>query len=130
MALYSRSGRPKPQSGGFELAAWYFMRLSGVALFFLAFAHFSLEHFLFDPSQESATWIFNQRWNSLFWRSFDWLLLMMVVLHAFLGMRTVTMDYLKGGRRTLALATLYLVGVVVFAMGTIVVMSVPLTMPG
>ena len=30
MALYSRSGRPKPQSGGFELAAWYFMRLSGV----------------------------------------------------------------------------------------------------
>ena len=54
MALYSRSGRPKPQSGGFELASWYFMRLSGVALFILAFAHFSLEHFLFDPSQESA----------------------------------------------------------------------------
>jgi succinate dehydrogenase / fumarate reductase, membrane anchor subunit len=129
MALYSRSGRPKPQSGGFELASWYFMRVSGVALFVLAFAHFSLEHFLFDPSQESATWIFNQRWNSLFWRSFDWLLLMMVVLHAFLGMRTVTMDYLKGGWRTLALAVLYLVGAIVFAMGTIVVMSVPLTMP-
>ena len=51
MALYSRSGRPRPQSGGFELAAWYFMRLSGVALFVLALAHFSLVHFLFDPSQ-------------------------------------------------------------------------------
>jgi len=129
MALYSRSGRPRPQSGGFELAGWYFMRLSGVALCVLALVHFSLEHFLFDPSQENATWIFNQRWNSLFWRGFDWLLLMMVVLHAFLGMRTVTMDYLKGGRRTLALAALYLVGALVFVMGTIVVMSVPLTMP-
>jgi succinate dehydrogenase / fumarate reductase membrane anchor subunit len=128
MALYSRSGRPKPQSGGFELAAWYFMRLSGVALFVLALIHFSLQHFLFDPSQETATWIFNQRWNSLFWRGFDWLLLMMVVLHAFLGMRTVTMDYLKGGTRTFALTTLYLVGAVVFVMGTIVVMSVPLTL--
>jgi succinate dehydrogenase / fumarate reductase membrane anchor subunit len=128
MALYSRSGRPKPQSGGFELAAWYFMRLSGVALFVLALIHFSLQHFLFDPSQETATWIFNQRWNSLFWRGFDWLLLMMVVLHAFLGMRTVTMDYLKGGTRTFALTALYLVGAVVFVMGTIVVMSVPLTL--
>ena len=54
---------------------------------------------------------------------------MMVVLHAFLGMRTVAMDYLAGGRRTFALALLYLVGAVVFVMGTIVVMSVPLTMP-
>ena len=36
MTLYSRSGRPRPLSGGFEIAAWYFMRLSGVALFVLA----------------------------------------------------------------------------------------------
>ena len=128
MALYSRSGRPRPQSGGFELAAWYFMRLSGVALFALALIHFSLQHFVFDPSQQTSTWIFNQRWNSLFWRGFDWLLLMMVLFHSFLGIRTVTMDYLKGGRRTLALMLLYLVGVVLFAMGTIVVFSVPLPM--
>ena len=127
MALYSRSGRPRPQSGGFELAAWYFMRLSGVALFVLALAHFSLQHFVSDPSVQTSQWI-NQRWGSLFWRGFDWTLLMMVLLHAFLGMRTVTMDYLKGGRRTLALTTLYLVGVVVFVMGTVVVFSIPLPM--
>ena len=36
------------------------------------------------------------------------------------------MDYLKGGRRTLALMVLYLVGVVLFVMGTIVVFSVSL----
>jgi succinate dehydrogenase / fumarate reductase membrane anchor subunit len=123
MALYSRSGRPRPRSGGLELAAWYFMRLSGVALLALALTHFSLQHFITDPKDQTSQWIFDQRWNSLFWRGFDWLLLMMVVFHSFVGIRTVTMDYLKGGRRTLALMGLYLVGIVVFAIGTIVVFA-------
>jgi succinate dehydrogenase / fumarate reductase membrane anchor subunit len=123
MALYSRSGRPRPQRGGFELAAWYYMRLSGVALFVLALTHFSLQHFVSDPSEQTSSWIFEQRWNSLFWRALDWTLLMMVLSHAFLGMRTVTMDYLRGGRRTFALTLLYLAGVVVFVMGTVVVFS-------
>jgi len=47
-----------------------------------------------------------------------------VLSHAFLGIRTVTMDYLKGGKRTVALSLLYLLGAVVFAMGTIVVFTV------
>ena len=124
MSLYSRSGRPRPQSGGFELAAWYYMRLSGVALFVLALLHFSVMHFVFDPSTEKSGWIFSERWNNVLLRSFDWLFLVMVLSHAFLGIRTVTMDYLHGGRRTLALTALYLVGIIVFVMGTTVVMTV------
>ena len=124
MSLYSRSGRPRPQSGGFELAAWYYMRLSGVALFVLALIHFSVMHFVFDPSQQNANWIFTSRWNSLLLRSFDWLFLAMVLSHAFLGIRTVPMDYARGGRRTLALMSLYLVGIIVFVMGTMVVLTV------
>jgi succinate dehydrogenase / fumarate reductase membrane anchor subunit len=124
MALYSRVGRPRPQSGGFELAAWYYMRLSGVALFVLALIHFSVMHFLFDPSQESASWIIRERWGNVLLRSFDWLLLAMVLSHAFLGIRTVTMDYLHGGRRTFALMGLSLLGIVVFVIGTSVVMTV------
>jgi succinate dehydrogenase / fumarate reductase membrane anchor subunit len=123
MALYSRVGRPKPQSGGFELASWYLMRVSGVALFVLALTHFSLQHFVSDPADQTSTWIFEQRWNSIFWRTFDWLLLSMVLFHSFMGMRTVTKDYLKGGRRTLALMALALLAVVLFAMGTMVVFS-------
>jgi len=126
MTLYSRSGRPRPQSGGFELFVWYYMRLSGVALFVLALIHFSVLHFVFDPSQEKAGWIFSERWNNVLLRTFDWLLLTMVVSHAFLGIRTVTMDYFHGGRRTLALTALYLVGIVVFVMGTTVVLTVKL----
>ena len=126
MALYSRSGRPRPQSGGFELAAWYYMRLSGVALFVLALTHFSVQHFLSDPKDQTASWIFTQAWNSVLRRGLDWLMLVFVLSHGFLGMRTVTMDYVKGGKRVFALSVLYLVGAAVFAMGTIVVFTVKL----
>ena len=122
MALYSRSGRPRPQSGGFELAAWYYMRLSGVGLFVLALTHFSVMHFLFDPAQEKSGFI-SARWDDIAIRSFDWLFLIVVLSHAFLGIRTVTMDYLQGGRRTLALMALSFVGIVVFVLGTLVVMT-------
>jgi succinate dehydrogenase / fumarate reductase membrane anchor subunit len=126
MALYSRSGRPRPQSGGFELAAWYFMRLSGAALFFLALAHFSIQHFLSDPKDQTASWIFTQAWNSVLRRGLDWLMLVIVLAHMILGMRTVSMDYLKGGKRVLILSLLYLAGAFVFMMGTIVVFTVKL----
>ena len=122
MALYSRSGRPRPQRGGFELAAWYYMRVSGVALFVLALTHFSVMHFVFDPAQEKSGFI-SARWDDVLIRSFDWLFLIVVLSHAFLGIRTVTMDYLRGGRRTLALMALSLLGIVIFVMGTMVVMT-------
>jgi succinate dehydrogenase / fumarate reductase, membrane anchor subunit len=124
MALYSRSGRPRPQSGGFEMAVWYYMRLSGVALFVLALTHFSVQHFLSDPKDQTASWIFADAWNNALRRGLDWLMLVFVLSHAFLGVRTVTMDYLKGGWRMLVLSALYLVGPVVFAMGTVVVFTV------
>ena len=126
MALYSRSGRPRPLSGGFELAAWYYMRLSGVALFVLALTHFSVQHFLSDPKDQTASWIFADAWNNALRRGLDWLMLVFVLSHAFLGVRTVTMDYLKGGWRILGLSAVYLIGPILFAMGSIVVFTVKL----
>ena len=125
MALYSRSGRPRPLSGGFEIAVWYFMRLSGVALFVLALLHFSVMHFVFDPSGQGSGFI-AQRWGDVMIRSFDWLFLAIVMAHAFGGMRTVTMDYLHGRARTVTLMALYFLAAVIFAMGTMVVMNFPI----
>ena len=126
MSLYSRVGRPRPGAGGLELAIWYLMRLTGVALFVLALGHFLIMHVLFDPANQSAEWIASQRWNSIFWRTYDWLLLMMVMFHAFMGVRTVVGDYIKGGWRTLALTGLYLLAIVLVFAGTVVVMTMPL----
>jgi succinate dehydrogenase / fumarate reductase membrane anchor subunit len=125
MAVITRSGRARPRSAGFELSVWYLIRLSGLALFVLALAHFSIVHFISDPSEQTSQWIFDSRWDGLFWRTLDWLMLTMVVFHAFLGMRTVLSDYLKGGWRTAILMILYLLAFVIFIMGTVAVLSMP-----
>ena len=96
MIDHRTAGRTRPQGSGFELFVWYFMRITGVMLFVLALAHFSIMHFLFDPSQESASWI-AARWGSLAWRVFDWTLLMAVLFHGFMGLRTV-LDGLRARR--------------------------------
>ncbi len=126
MVLYSRSGRPRPASGGFELAAWYYMRLSGLGLVFMALLHFSVMHFVFDPSQQQSNWILGARWSDQLIRTFDWVFLTFVLSHAFLGVRTVAMDYIRGFWRWHLLMVLYFVGAVIYAMGTIVVFTAKL----
>jgi succinate dehydrogenase / fumarate reductase, membrane anchor subunit len=125
MAAVTRAGRARPRSAGFELSVWYLIRLSGLALFVLALAHFSIVHFVSDPAEQTSQWIFGERWDSLVWRTLDWLMLQMVVFHAFLGMRTVLSDYLKGGWRTAILMILYLLAFLTFVMGTVAVLSMP-----
>ena len=122
---YSRSGRTKPQSSGFELVAWYLMRLSGLGLFVLVLTHYLILHVLHDPAEQDASWITQFRWNSLFWRAFDWLMLMLVLFHSFVGMRTIVIDYIRGGFRTLVLSGLYLLAAALFVIGTLVVMTLP-----
>ena len=123
-ARYSRSGRVRPQSGGAELAIWYLMRLSGLGLFVLVLTHYLIMHVLNDPVDQDAAWI-AIRWSSTFWRAFDWLMLMLVLFHAFMGMRVVVIDYIRGGARTLVLSSLYITAVVLFVIGTLVVMTLP-----
>ncbi len=119
-------GRAKPQGNRVEIVAWYAMRVTGVALFVLALSHFSITHFIFDPSEQTAEWITQNRWSEMFWRSFDWLMLMCVLIHAFLGMRTVIGDVIRAPRaRTITLSALYLVGLVLFVLGSVVVFTLP-----
>ena len=129
-APYTRSGRARPRGGGLELAIWYLMRVTGVALFVLALTHFLIVHVIYDPAEQDASWIAQVRWSSLFWRVFDWSLLMLVLFHAFMGVRTVIVDYVKGGRRTLLLTGLYLLAFALFALGTAVVMTLPVVPKG
>ena len=129
-APYTRSGRARPRGGGLELAIWYLMRVTGIALFVLALTHFLIVHVIYDPAEQDASWIAQVRWSSLFWRAFDWTLLMMVLFHAFMGVRTVVVDYVKGGWRTLLLTGLYLLAIVLFVLGTAVVMTLPVVPKG
>ena len=129
-APYTRSGRARPRGGGLELAIWYLMRVTGIALFVLALTHFLIVHMIYDPAEQDASWIAQVRWSSLFWRAFDWSLLMLVLFHAFMGVRTVVVDYVNGRARMLLLTSLYLLAFILFALGTAVVMTLPVVPKG
>lgn len=128
-ARVGRSGRIRPQGSGAELAIWYLMRLTGLGLFVLVITHYLILHVFHDPAEQDAQWIATFRWSSTFWRAYDWLMLMLVQFHAFMGMRIVISDYLRGGVRMAALMGLYLLGIVLFVLGTIVVMTLPNVVP-
>jgi succinate dehydrogenase membrane anchor subunit len=120
------SGRIRPRGSRRETIVWYLMRVTGVALFVLALAHFSILHFVFDPAEQDAEFITNQRWNVFFWRAFDWSLLMLVLFHSFVGMRTVVLDYVHHpARRSLAVYSLYGLAFLLFVVGTQVVLTLP-----
>lgn len=130
MSVYGRGGgRSRPQGGGWELAVWYLMRLTGLALFVLALSHFLITHVLWDPAIQKAQWILDERWANVSVRTVDWLMLAAVVFHAFMGVRTVVGDYTSGGTRTALTMGLYLAALVLFAMGTFALVSVPNVLP-
>ncbi len=121
----TRAGRAKPQASGWELAIWYLMRLTGIGLFILALAHYIVVHFVFDPAFQDAQWV-TVRWASVAQRTIDWLMLVLVLFHAFMGLRTVIGDYTHGGVRSVLMIALYLVGLLLLAMGSMVVFTLPL----
>lgn len=125
-----RSGsRARPAGGGFELAIWYLMRLTGLGLFVLAISHFLITHVLWDPAIQDAKWI-GERWANLSVRTADWLMLAFVIFHAFMGLRIIVADYTRGGLRTVLTMGLYLLAIALFVMGSIVLVTVPRILPG
>jgi succinate dehydrogenase hydrophobic anchor subunit len=121
----TRSGSARPQSGGWELAIWYLMRLTGLGLFVTALGHFIIVHFVFDPAIQNASWIETHRWADAAWRTVDWLMLGFVVFHAFMGLRTVVGDYTTGSARMVLTMLLYIGAIVIFAMGTMALVTFP-----
>ena len=63
------------------------------------------------------------RWSSITLRALDWGMLMAVLVHGFLGMRTVLQDYVPSRLRRAALAILYVMALVLLVLGTQVVLT-------
>jgi len=90
----NRSGRERP-IGGFELWSWLFMRVSGIVLLVLAVGHVLIMHVL-DEGVDRVDFAFVQlRWQSPFWRAWDWMMLTLALLHGINGLRVIVQDYVK-----------------------------------
>ncbi len=115
--------RPRPVVSGFELYSWLFMRVSGLLLIFLALGHLAIMHII--NSVEAINYAFvATRWGSLFWRSYDWLLLILALLHGFNGLRIVVEDYIhSNGWRVLALTIVYLLTFLFLVLGSLVIFT-------
>jgi succinate dehydrogenase / fumarate reductase membrane anchor subunit len=115
--------QPRPR-GGFELWSWLFMRLSGILLLFLAVGHVLIMHVL-ETGVERVNFSFVvERWSSPFWRTWDWLMLSLALLHGINGVRIIIQDYVPspGGRLSWNWA-FGIVGLVLFVLGTVVVFT-------
>jgi succinate dehydrogenase / fumarate reductase membrane anchor subunit len=125
MALHSPP-RPKLERRprqNFETWSWYFMRISGLLLIFLALLHFSITHILNDVVDTDAAFV-GRRWDNPLWRVYDWSLLALGLLHGLNGLRWIIDDYVRApGKRVLVKSVLYTVTGVLFAYGTLTIVT-------
>ncbi|MDQ4144484.1 MAG: hypothetical protein M3198_12210 [Actinomycetota bacterium] len=62
------------------------------------------------------------RWNNVGWKTFDWVMLFLALLHGSNGLRIVIEDYVHSpGKRTFIKGTLYALTTVLMIMGTAVI---------
>ena len=107
-------------AGGLELRAWYFMRISGLLLVFLALGHLFIMHIRFNVETINYAFVAG-RWDAPgvgpVWRLWDFSLIALAVMHGFNGLRQVSFEYVaRAGRRVLVStliwgATIGLIGV-------------------
>jgi succinate dehydrogenase / fumarate reductase membrane anchor subunit len=117
------TGRERP-AGGYELGSWLFMRISGIILLVLAVGHVLIMHVLGSGVERVNFKFVELRWASPFWRTWDWLLLSLALLHGVNGLRVVVLDYVKRPGARFAMTWFFnVVGAVLFALGTIIVFT-------
>jgi succinate dehydrogenase membrane anchor subunit len=124
-------GRDRPV-GSFELWAWLFMRISGIALLILAVGHVLIMHVL-DEGVDRVNFAFIQlRWASPFWKTWDWLMLVLALIHGVNGLRVIVLDYVRPAGARVAINSFFTVlGAALMVLGTIVVVTFdPADWPG
>ena len=105
----------------FETQSWLFMRLSGLALVFLALVHFAITHIVNDVVTTNSRFV-ARRWHNPLWRAFDWSLLALALLHGLNGLRWIVDDYVHRPRlRAATMAGLYALSGLLFVYGTFTV---------
>ena len=114
------SRRPRQN---FETWSWFFMRVSGLVLLFLALTHFAVTHIVNDVVETDAEFV-AARWDNPLWRMFDWVLLALALSHGLNGLRWIIDDYVRRpSARATVKAVLYSVSGALFAYGTFTIVT-------
>ena len=112
-----------PAKARLERFFFMYMRVSGVALLFLAVGHMMIQHVLNSSANLTIQFVAEQ-WNSWGWKAFDILLLAFTIVHAFNGLRNVLEDYIHNERATRAINYFLIVfGIATIAWSTYAIAS-------
>jgi len=116
--------RTPRRRGNFELYAWLFMRLSGLALVVLVLGHLFIMNVLDGGVQRINFAFVAGRWSSPFWRFWDLSMLWLAEIHGTNGLRTVINDYARRDATRLWLKVLlYTSALLILALGTFVIFT-------
>jgi succinate dehydrogenase / fumarate reductase, membrane anchor subunit len=115
---------PKKNGTNFELVAWLFMRISGIALVFLVLGHLFIM-MIVDGGVTKINFAFVAgRWSSPFWQTWDLLQLWLAQLHGTNGLRTIVNDYAeKPQSRFWLKSLLYTASFFTLTLGTLVIFT-------
>jgi succinate dehydrogenase / fumarate reductase, membrane anchor subunit len=109
-------------AGGFELGAWYFMRISGLVLVLLALGHLFITHIVNNVETINYEFVAN-RWGDsntgVLWRLWDVTMINLAVLHGFNGLRQVLAEYvIRRNRRVLVNTLIWCSAIFLMLIGT------------
>jgi succinate dehydrogenase / fumarate reductase membrane anchor subunit len=114
--------RSRPASN-FELYSWFFMRVSAIIMILLVGFHLFYMHIILGVDAINFA-VIAERWESPFWRLYDFFMLVFAWLHCANGARVVLDDYIRHpGWRLLAKVFLYAVVFILLVLGSYVVFT-------
>jgi succinate dehydrogenase / fumarate reductase membrane anchor subunit len=119
----ARAGREGGPRQNFETWSWFFMRVSGLVLLFLALTHFAITHITNDVTDTDIDFV-GRRWSNPLWQIFDWALLALALAHGLNGLRAIIDDYVPSPTRRAAVkAVMYTLSLGLFAFGTLTIFT-------
>jgi succinate dehydrogenase / fumarate reductase, membrane anchor subunit len=86
--------RPPVGRTNFEVFSWFFMRISGLLLIFLALYHIIWWNLVIGVEHLDSA-IVIERWRNPFWRLFNVALIVFAMLHGLNGARYSIEDYIR-----------------------------------
>ena len=114
--------KPRP-TRGLYLSLWFYMRVSAIAMLGLVLGHLYIMHVINSTDTIDFEFV-AQRLTTPFWRIYDMLILGFALSHGLIGMRGILDDYVQHrGWRVGSEAALWVLGVVFFVMGAIVLLT-------
>jgi len=122
-AILSYGARERP-AGGLEFWSWLFMRASAIVLLFLVVGHVLIMHLPAGGVGRIDFQFVAARWDSPVWRTWDWMMLSLGLLHGINGLRVLTLDYVRRPGWRVALNFVFgILGFTLFILGTVIVVT-------